>query len=90
MFKERYISSVKSCKYLNNKFSIKTMVLTFFKNYVYAHNPFNKVSEKEKYTLHTTTWLWLFMSAFCNTHVQNLLKAPETPCQIYTFPEFST
>ena len=32
--------------------------------------------KKEKYTSHTITPLTLFMHAFCNTHVENLLKGP--------------
>ena len=79
LFKERYISSLKSCKHLN-KLTIKYKKngLNFLKkNYVYAHNPFNRVSEKEKYTSHTMARLLLFPRAFCDTRVQNLLKGPD-------------
>ena len=59
-------------KYKNNG-------LNFLKNYVYVHNPLNKVSEKEQYTLHSITHLRLVTRAFCHTCVQNLLKVIISP-----------
>ena len=47
LFKERYISSVKSCKYLNKLISIKTMVLTFLKKTMYMCTiPLTKFQKK--------------------------------------------
>ena len=38
------------------------------------HDPFNNVSEKEKYKSNTIARLTLFTRAFCQTRVQSLLK----------------
>ena len=36
-----------------------------------------KILEKEKYISHTNACQTIFTHAFCQTHVENLLKGPE-------------
>ena len=55
------------------------MALTYLtkKYYLYANNTLNKaIKSYKKYTSHTIKCLTIFMSAFCHTHVENLLKGP--------------
>ena len=76
LFKERYISSVKSCKYLNKLISIKTMVLTFSKKTMYMCTiPLTKF--QKSFTSHNIAHQMLFTHAFCHMHVQNLKKESE-------------
>ena len=41
---------------------------------VYAHNPFKKILEKEKYKLHTIARLTVLTRALCHKPIENLLK----------------
>ena len=88
LFKQRYISSIKSYNYLK----WKNNGLNFFENTTYIHTipliKLYKVSEKEKYTLHTIACLTTFTSAFHNTCVENLLKGPEYDILIYFLRQF--
>ena len=88
LFKQRYISSIKSYNYLK----WKNNGLNFFENTTYIHTipliKLYKVSEKEKYTLHIIACLTTFTSAFHNTCVENLLKGPEYDILIYFLRQF--
>ena len=88
LFKQRYISSIKSYNYLK----WKNNGLNFFENTTYIHTipliKLYKVSEKEKYTLHIIACLTTFTSAFHNTCVDNLLKGPEYDILIYFLRQF--
>ena len=88
LFKQRYISSIKSYNYLK----WKNNGLNFFENTTYIHTipliKLYKVSEKEKYTLHVIACLTTFTSAFHNTCVENLLKGPEYDILIYFLRQF--
>ena len=88
LFKQRYISSIKSYNYLK----WKNNGLNFFENTTYIHTipliELYKVSEKEKYTLHIIACLTTFTSAFHNTCVENLLKGPEYDILIYFLRQF--
>ena len=80
LFKQRYISSIKSYNYLK----WKNNGLNFFENTTYIHTipliKLYKVSEKEKYTLH--------IIAHHHTYVENLLKGPEYDILIYFLRQF--
>ena len=88
LFKQKYISSIKSYNYLK----WKNNGLNFFENTTYIHTipliKLYKVSEKEKYTLHIIACLTTFTSAFHNTCVDNLLKGPEYDILIYFLRQF--
>ena len=88
LFKQKYISSIKSYNYLK----WKNNGLNFFENTTYIHTipliKLYKVSEKEKYTLHIIACLTTFTSAFHNTCVENLLKGPEYDILIYFLRQF--
>ena len=88
LFKQRYISSIKSYNYLK----WKNNGLNFFENTTYIHTipliKLYKVSEKEKYTLYIIACLTTFTSAFHNTCVENLLKGPEYDILIYFLRQF--
>ena len=88
LFKQRYISSIKSYNYLK----WKNNGLNFFENTTYIHTipliKLYKVSEKEKYTLHIIACLTTFTSAFHNTCVENLLKGPEYDILIHFLRQF--
>ena len=88
LFKQRYISTIKSYNYLK----WKNNGLNFFENTTYIHTipliKLYKVSEKEKYTLHIIACLTTFTSAFHNTCVENLLKGPEYDILIYFLRQF--
>ena len=88
LFKQRYISSIKSYNYLK----WKNNGLNFFENTTYIHAipliKLYKVSEKEKYTLYIIACLTTFTSAFHNTCVENLLKGPEYDILIYFLRQF--
>ena len=88
LFKQRYISSIKSYNYLKRK----NNGLNFFENTMHIHTisliKLYKVSEKEKYTLHTIACLTTFTYVFRHTYVENLLKGPEYDILIYFLWQF--
>ena len=88
LFKQRYISTIKSYNYLK----WKNNGLNFFENTTYIHTipliKLYKISEKEKYTLHTIACLTTFTYAFHHTYVENLLKGPEYDILIYFLRKF--
>ena len=77
LFKQRYISSVKRCYYLN-KFISSAF---FYEHYVYVDNTFKEVkkkNQKKKNThctiSHVIARLTIFTYAFCHMRVENLMK----------------
>ena len=77
MFK--YISSVKSYKYLNK---YKNNYLNFFKSTLYMSS-IRKLWNQKKYTSHIITGLTVFTRAIWHKRVENLLKGPAFGCEIH-------
>ena len=88
LFKQRYISSVKRCYYLN-KFISSAF---FYEHYVYVDNTFKEVkkkNQKKKNThctiSHVIARLTIFTYAFCHMRVENLMKESGLHYSVFLF-----